>query len=191
MVQCYCTLQLALRLVVLFQALIPTLTQSTCNAAAALQKCEQVEKISIASQATPCEYRRVFYNCMLLEGCYYNAACRQDQNAVVCSELCEAETILPTCVHEQNLPPPQDYHLCPHIPKDLVSTQAPTLDDFLAAPALPYTLTAGRLNGRWLGQLASSLSQVLSWLQTHCVVARMSMDLIVSRATGLKSDWNL
>ena len=141
MVQRYCTLQLALRLVVLFQAWIPTLTQSTCNAAAALQKCEQVEKISIASQATPCEYRRVFYNCMLLEGCYYNAACRQDQNAVVCIELCEAETILPTCVHEQNLAPPQDYHLCPHIPKDLVSTQAPTLDDFLAAPALPYTLT--------------------------------------------------
>ncbi len=31
--------------------------------------------------------------------------------------------------------------------QDLVSTQAPTLDDFLAAPALPYTLTAGRLNG--------------------------------------------
>ena len=26
------------------QALIPTLTQSTCNAAAALQKCEQVEQ---------------------------------------------------------------------------------------------------------------------------------------------------
>lgn len=91
MVQRYCTLQLALRLVVLFQAicafasdtrsndhtlisefyfwdtwkfqansfhrsflegrcqvssqaLIPTLTQSTCNAAAALQKCEQVEQ---------------------------------------------------------------------------------------------------------------------------------------------------
>ncbi len=104
---------------------------------------QQVEKISIASQATPfcteffhawhksctaprrilstkitaclrCEYRRAFYNCLLLEGlvpsvkvteskwthftsfyrvaskqhlrCYYNAACLQDQNAAVAWE---------------------------------------------------------------------------------------------------------
>lgn len=121
--------------------LLQVAASASCDANAALSKCEQVEKISIASGAAECEYRRVFYTCMLQEGCYYNPACNDGFTAVHCSELCAAEPLLATCVETPNRPAPQDYHLCPHLPKDLVTTAPPTLEDFLAAPALPYTFT--------------------------------------------------
>ncbi|CAJ1441698.1 unnamed protein product [Effrenium voratum] len=114
--------------------------KACADADAAWLKCEQVEKISIASGATECQFRRVFYTCILQEGCYNaDAACRDQGNPVSCRELCENEPNLADCVDERDLPPPQDYHLCPHLLKGMVSTPPPTLEDFLAAPALPYT----------------------------------------------------
>eukprot|EP00931_Biecheleriopsis_adriatica_P088192 TRINITY_DN62565_c0_g1_i1.p1 TRINITY_DN62565_c0_g1~~TRINITY_DN62565_c0_g1_i1.p1 ORF type:complete len:909 (+),score=140.57 TRINITY_DN62565_c0_g1_i1:40-2766(+) len=110
-------------------------------------KCEQVLAISKAIGKTECEYQRSYYQCMLLEGCYYlSDGCRdEDDKLVACSGLCEAEPLLDTCFDERQLPPPEDYHLCPHIPKASVTTLPPTLADFLSAPAIPYTITVWTL----------------------------------------------
>lgn len=134
--------------------------QSACSdAESARSKCEQVERISIATGAAECQHRRVFYTCMLTEGCYEGgAACRNANGPVSCDILCEAEPILTSCLAVQ--PPPEDYYLCPHISKDSVATPAPTLEDFLAAPALPYTLTV------WMAYRAANSADPVSLVPT-------------------------
>eukprot|EP00439_Symbiodinium_sp_Y106_P048136 s1096_g6.t1 len=42
--------------------------QACSDAESARSKCEQVERISIATGAAECQHRRVFYTCMLTEG---------------------------------------------------------------------------------------------------------------------------
>eukprot|EP00930_Biecheleria_cincta_P031200 TRINITY_DN21657_c0_g1_i1.p1 TRINITY_DN21657_c0_g1~~TRINITY_DN21657_c0_g1_i1.p1 ORF type:complete len:893 (+),score=128.15 TRINITY_DN21657_c0_g1_i1:108-2786(+) len=105
--------------------------------------CDQVVAIAQAAGKTECQYRRDFFECMRRGGCYYlSGTCRDASGREVdCTALCEAEALLDSCRDPRYLQPPQDYHLCPHITKDSLTTRSPTLADFLAAPGLPYTLT--------------------------------------------------
>lgn len=105
--------------------------------------CNQVVSIAQAAGKSECQYRRDFYECMRRGGCYYLAGTCRDVSGreVDCAVLCEAEALLDTCRDLRDLNPPQNYHLCPHITKDMLTTQPPTLADFLAAPGLPFTLT--------------------------------------------------
>lgn len=105
--------------------------------------CNEVVIIAKAAGKTECQYRRDFYECMRRGGCYYLAGTCRDASGrdVDCTVLCEAENLLDTCRDGRDLNPPENYHLCPHITKDMLTTQPPSLADFLAAPGLPYTLT--------------------------------------------------
>jgi len=121
------------------------LSSAECDDGSSLDKCNQVVAIAKATGKEGCPLRRDFYDCMRIEGCYFlpEGCKRDDGTPISCSEQCENEPFFMTCrddvVRES---PEEDFHLCPHITKAMMSTPAPTEEDFKGAPAIPFTLSA-------------------------------------------------
>lgn len=155
-----------------------------CKAGISIEKCKQVLAIAKALDKTDCESKRDFYDCMRIEGCYFaEAECRTEEGSpgngqlsgtpISCSDACESEPFFSTCLDNTvRTTPEEDFHLCPHISKAMQSTPAPTAEEFKAAPAIPFTLSAWTSWKRADG--AASVTNVLPALWSDALRKVMS-----------------
>mmetsp|Transcript_126447 Transcript_126447/g.200528 ORF Transcript_126447/g.200528 Transcript_126447/m.200528 type:complete len:88 (-) Transcript_126447:8-271(-) len=58
-----------------------------CNPGTSHAKCDQVMQIAKALDGTECEYKRQYYNCLRLEGCYSlpDGCTRQGGTTISCA----------------------------------------------------------------------------------------------------------
>mmetsp|Transcript_88106 Transcript_88106/g.247758 ORF Transcript_88106/g.247758 Transcript_88106/m.247758 type:complete len:889 (-) Transcript_88106:179-2845(-) len=108
------------------------------------EKCEQVIVIGRANDLDECAYKRMYFDCLRLEGCYYlQAACPDDGGGFIsCKDLCAADPGLETCRDPvEREKPEENFHLCPHRLKNSFTTAPPGPEEYLGAPSVPFTLT--------------------------------------------------